>query len=240
MLKTIQKLRFSGKKEKKLAETLYLLLGFYPKNILLYQQALRHSSVSKEIKQGVRDSNERLEYLGDAILGSIIAEYLFQLYPFKGEGFLTQMRSRIVNRSQLNHLALKLGLNKLIKADLRGTRAGSMNGDAFEALIGAIYLDRGYKKTRKFVLERILKIHLDIEEIEQTDTDYKSKLINICQKEKKKVVFNLLDEVGKGMGKEFVVQVEIDGHAIVKFQHTSKRRAEQLAAQLALEKLAKR
>ena len=238
MLKSIQQLRFTGKKEKKLAETLYLLLGFYPKNILLYQQALRHSSVAKEIKQGVRDSNERLEYLGDAVLGSIIAEYLFQLYPFKGEGFLTQMRSRIVNRAQLNQLALKLGLNKLIKADLRGTRVGSMNGDAFEALIGAIYLDRGYKKTKKFVLERILKIHLDIEEIEQTDTDYKSKLINTCQKEKKKVIFNLIEEVGKGIGKEFLIQVEIDGKPIVKFQHTSKRRAEQLAAQLALEKLA--
>jgi ribonuclease-3 len=239
LLKTIQKLRFTGKKEKKLADTLYLLLGFYPKNILLYQQALRHSSVSKEIKKGVRDSNERLEYLGDAVLGSIIAEYLFELYPFKGEGFLTQMRSRIVNRSQLNNLALKLGLNKLIKADLRGTRAGSMNGDAFEALIGAVYLDKGYKKTRKFVLDRILKIHLDIEYIEQTDTDYKSRLINICQKEKKKLVFNLLDEIGKGIGKEFVIQVEIDGKPIVKFQHTSKRRAEQLAAELALAKVDK-
>lgn len=238
MLKTIQKLRFKGR-EKKLADSLYLILGFYPKNILLYQQALRHSSVSKEIKHGIRDSNERLEYLGDAILGSIIAEYLFQLYPFKGEGFLTQMRSRIVNRAQLNHLALKLGLNKLIKADLRGTRAGSMNGDAFEALIGAIYLDKGYKKTRKFVLDRILKIHLDIQKIEQTDTDFKSRLINICQKEKKKVVFHLLEEIGKGIGKEFVIQVEIEGKPIVKFQHTSKRRAEQLAAELALEKLEK-
>jgi ribonuclease III len=240
LLKSLQKLRFKSNKDKKLADSLYLLLGFYPKNIFLYKQALRHSSASKEINQGVRDSNARLEYLGDAILGSIIAEYLFQMYPFKGEGFLTQMRSRIVNRSQLNQLAVKLGINQHIKSDLKGSRAGSMHGDAFEALIGAIYLDRGYAKTRKFVVDRILKIHLDINEIEQTDTDYKSKLINICQKQKKKVIFHLLEEVGKGHTKEFVMQVEIDGKAISKSQHTSKRKAEQNAAELALEKVEQR
>ncbi len=237
MLNFLQKLRFSGSKEKKLADTLYLILGFYPKNISLYKQALRHSSASKEIKKGIKDSNERLEYLGDAVLGAIVAEYLFQLYPFKEEGFLTQMRSRIVNRSQLNQLALKLGLNNLIKSELRGARAGSINGDAFEALIGAIYLDAGHKKTRQFVLERILKVHLDIDEIEHTDTDYKSRLINICQREKKKLVFNLIEEKGKGLHKLFVIQIEIDDQPLVTFQHTSKRRAEQLAAQLALEKV---
>ena len=157
MLTFLQKIRFTHSKEKKLAETLFLILGFYPKNISLYLQALRHSSASKEIKKGVKDSNERLEYLGDAILGAIVAEYLFQLYPFKEEGFLTQMRSRIVNRNQLNQLALKLGLNKLIKSELRGVKAGSINGDAFEALIGAIYLDAGYEASDKFITKYLLK-----------------------------------------------------------------------------------
>ncbi len=237
MLHTFFQLRYKGRKEKKLAETLYLILGFYPRNISLYKQALRHSSAAREIKGGIRDSNERLEYLGDAVLGAIIAEYLFQIYPFKGEGFLTQMRARIVNRNQLNQLALKIGLNNLIKSELRGSRAGSMHGDAFEALIGAVYLDKGYKKTQGFVLERILKLHLNIEEIEQTDTDYKSRLINICQREKKKLLFNLLEEKGKGLDKIFVIQVEINDEPIVTFQHSSKRRAEQLAAQLALDKI---
>ncbi len=237
MLNIFQRLWFKQTKEKKLANSLFLILGFRPKNLSLYKQALRHSSVSKIIKTGIKDSNERLEYLGDAVLGAIVAEYLFQLYPFKGEGFLTQMRSRIVNRNQLNQLALKLGINNLIETELRGARAGSIYGDAFEALIGAMYLDVGYKKTSAFVIERMLRIHLDIGTIEQTDTDYKSRLINICQREKKKLTFNLLEEKGRGIEKVFVVQLEIDNVPMVSFQHSSKRRAEQLAAQLLLEKL---
>jgi len=228
---------FTSKKsssEKKLAQTIRLITGFVPKNISLYQQAFRHVSASIEIKSGVKNSNERLEYLGDAVLGAIVAEYLFQVFPFKDEGFLTQVRSRIVNRAQLNKLAIKLGFDKLIQADLKGNLSSSMYGDAFEAFIGAVYLDKGFKVTQKFVVERIIKIHLDINEIESTDTDFKSKLINFCQQRKKKVEFVLVKEVGAGQRKEFVISVEINGKAFGTSQHTSKRRAEQRAAELTI------
>lgn len=237
MLKSLFTSKFKNPSDKKLAQTIRIICGFTPSNISLYQQAFRHVSAAKEIKSGVKNSNERLEYLGDAILGAIVAEYLFQTFPFKDEGFLTQVRSRIVNRAQLNKLAIKLGFDKLIQADLRGNLAGSMYGDAFEAFIGAIYLDKGFKATQKFVLERIIKIHLDINEIENTDTDFKSKLINYCQREKKKINFNLVQEVGKGLKKEFIISVEIDGKEFSISQHTSKRRAEQRAAELAIEKI---
>jgi ribonuclease III len=226
-----------GSADKRLAQKIYNLTGVKPKNISLYHQALRHSSVAIEIKDGVKNSNERLEFLGDAVLGIIVAEYLFKMYPFKGEGFLTKMRSRIVNRAQLNQLSLKMGLNELIESDLKGNRAGSIYGDAFEALIGAIYLDKGFVVTRKFFVERILKIHLNIDEIEQTDTDYKSRLLNWGQQEKRKVTFEVIDEKGPPHNKIYTVQVRIDGKAHMSFQHHSKRRAEQLAAQLTLEKM---
>lgn len=235
MLKKLFISPFDSPSDKKLAETVKRIAGFSPENIALYKQAFRHTSASKEIKEGVRNSNERLEYLGDAVLGAIIAEYLFQLYPFKGEGFLTQVRSRIVNRAQLNKLALKFGFDQLIEADLKNSSSSSIVGDAFEAFIGAIYLDKGFNTTKKFVIERIVKTHLDLNEIEQTDTDFKSRLINYCQREKKKINFNLVEEVGKGPKKEFVIQVEINGKEYGRSQHSSKRRAEQRAAELTIE-----
>jgi ribonuclease III len=235
LLKFFSKKIKSGGSDKKLAQKIHNLTGIKPNNISLYQQALRHSSVAVEIKEGVKNSNERLEYLGDAVLGIIVAEYLFKMYPFKGEGFLTKMRSRIVNRAMLNQLATKIGLNELISSDLKGNRAGSIYGDAFEALIGAIYLDKGFLPTRKFFIERILKLHISIDEIEQTDTDYKSRLLNWGQQEKKKISFDVIDEKGPPHNKLYTVQVMIDGKAFKTFQHHSKRRAEQLAAQLTLE-----
>lgn len=237
MLNFFSRNRGTAGAEKKLAQKIYNLTGVRPKNISLYYQALRHSSVAVEIKDGVKNSNERLEFLGDAVLGIIVAEYLFKMYPFKGEGFLTKMRSRIVNRAQLNQLSLKMGLNELIESDLKGNRAGSIYGDAFEALIGAIYLDRGFLATKKFFIERILKIHLNIDEIEHTDTDYKSRLLNWGQQEKKKIVFEVIDEKGPPHNKVYTVLVRIDGKPQMSFQHHSKRRAEQLASQLTLEKL---
>lgn len=236
MLKSL----FTSKKspsEKKLSQTIRLITGFVPKNIALYQQAFRHVSAAVEIKSGVKNSNERLEYLGDAVLGAIVAEYLFKVFPFKDEGFLTQVRSRIVNRAQLNKLAVKLGFDKLIQADLKGNHASSMLGDAFEAFIGAVYLDKGFKVTQKFVEERIIKIHLDINEIENNDTDFKSKLINFCQQRKKKIDFVLIKEVGQGAKKEFVICVEIDGKPFGMSQHISKRKAEQRAAELSIQLL---
>src|SRR5436305_3000598 len=127
------------------------LLGFVPGNLSLYKLAFRHKSVAQNIKKGVKNSNERLEFLGDAVLGSVVAEVLFKLYPYEDEGFLTELRSKIVNRANLNQLARKMGFEALIEYDNRmvgNTRQGSLLGDAFEALIGAVYLDKGYEFTR--------------------------------------------------------------------------------------------
>ena len=233
---------FSKKKsdrlaDNKLADEIFNLTGIKVKNIALYRLALRHSSAAIEIREGVLNSNERLEFLGDAVLGLIAAEYLFKMYPFRGEGFLTKMRSRIVNRAQLNQLSLKMGLEGLIESDLKGNKAGSMNGDAFEALIGAIYLDKGYKITQSFFIDRILKIYISMEEIEQVDTDYKSRLLNWGQHEKKKISFLVVSEDGPPNARLFTVQVQIDEKEFMTFQHQSKRRAEQFAAQLTLEKI---
>ena len=223
--------------EKKIYEAVKLICGFYPKNNSLYLLAFRHSSAAVKVKGDVYNSNERLEYLGDAILGAIVAEYLFKTFPFKDEGFLSQIRSRIVSRNQLNKLSIKLGIPQLIESDLKGLPAGSMFGDAFEAFIGAIYLDHGFEKTKKFIVERIMKFHIDIHDVENTDTDYKSKLINFCQRRKKQLSFNLVKEIGKGIKKEFVIEVEINQHKYGQSRNSSKRRAEQHAAEITIHQL---
>lgn len=199
--------------------------------------AFRHSSAAVKVKGDVYNSNERLEYLGDAILGAVVAEYLFKTFPFKDEGFLSQIRSRIVSRNQLNKLSVKLGIPQLIESDLKGLPAGSMFGDAFEAFIGAIYLDQGFEKTKKFIIERIMKFHIDINDVENTDTDYKSKLINFCQRRKKQITFNLIKEIGKGLKKEFIIEVEINQNKYGQSRNTSKRRAEQHAAEKTIQLL---
>ena len=136
---------FLPKNEKQFKSSLKNILGFSPKNLSLYNQAFRHNSVAKEIKEGIKDSNERLEFLGDAVLGIVIADYLFRKFPYKDEGFLTKMRSKIVSRDHLNQLAVKLGLNKfLFQTSDPGLKFSSMHGDAFEALIGAVYMDKGF------------------------------------------------------------------------------------------------
>jgi ribonuclease-3 len=226
-----------SEEKNRLTKSIVSITGIKPKNILLYQQALRHSSAAKEIKEGIKDSNERLEFLGDAVLGLIVAEYLFKIYPFKDEGFLTQMRSRIVNRNKLNQIALKIGLNELVSYELKGARAGSIFGDAFEALIGAITLDKGIETARKYIIERILSLHINISEIENTDTDFKSKLIKWGQQSKKKIEFFLEHESGPSHNKNFTIRVLIDGEPSKSFQHNSKRRAEQSAAELTLKSL---
>jgi ribonuclease-3 len=165
---------------RKYVKTLKNLLGFVPGNLSLYRLAFRHKSVAQAVKKGVKNSNERLEFLGDAVLGSVVAEVLFKMYPYEDEGFLTELRSKIVSRNNLNALARKLGLDSLIQYDNRmvnSTRQGSLLGDAFEALIGAVYLDKGYDFTKGFLINRIIKAHIDIHTLEQTETNFKSKLI---------------------------------------------------------------
>lgn len=238
MKQLVKRTRVYFSADKKLYNSLRNILGFYPKNLALYKLAFRHTSVATEIKKGVKNSNERLEFLGDAVLGAVIAHYLFQSFPFKDEGFLTKVRSKIVSRVQLNKLAAKLGINNFIETEINGSLSHrSVSGDAFEALIGAIYLDKGYKTASNFILNRIIKIHLDIDEIINTETDFKSKLIEWGQKEKREVVFNLAEETGSGIEKQYLIEILIDGKAYGNAQFHSKKRAEQKAAEETLEKL---
>jgi ribonuclease III len=212
--------------------------GFSAKNITLYKQAFLHSSVINK-KNSTSPSNERLEFLGDAILGAIIGEHLFSIYPYKDEGFLTQLRSKIVNGQHLKELALKFGFNLFLKASLSNNEKtkSSAYGDAFEAFIGATYLDLGYDKTRKFVLQKIIKHHVDVDALANTNEDYKSQLQIYCQKQKLNLEYKLIKEVNQGANKLFVIQVLINGKEYTTFENFSKRIAEQKAAQLTLETL---
>jgi ribonuclease-3 len=229
-----------GKGDKDFKKWIKNTTGFSPKNTTLYKQAFLHSSVIHK-KGNSSPSNERLEFLGDAILGAIIAEHLFKLYPFKDEGFLTQLRSKIVNGQHLKELALKFGFNDFLKASLSTNEKtkSSAYGDAFEAFIGAVYVDIGYEKTKKFVLQQIIKPHVDVTELASTNEDYKSQLQIYCQKNKLILEYKLLSETRQGANKIYVIQTVINNVEFVTFENYSKRIAEQKAAQLTLEQLQK-
>src|SRR6201992_2176321 len=235
----LYKLYFSP--QRKYVKVLKNLLGFVPGNLSLYRLAFRHKSAAQNVKKGVKNSNERLEFLGDAVLGSVVSEVLFKLYPYEDEGFLTELRSKIVNRVNLNQLARKLGFEQLIQYDNRmvnSTRQGSLLGDAFEALIGAIYLDKGYDFTKSFLINHIIKSHIDIHTLEQTETNFKSKLIEWCQRHGKDVSFDLIEN-GEGKStKLFSVKASIDGEVMGLGKEFNKKTAEKLAAEKACESLA--
>lgn len=215
------------------------ILGFVPGNLKLYQMAFRHKSVAKQIKEGAKNSNERLEFLGDAVLGSVVAELLFKLYPYKDEGFLTEMRSKIVSRANLNQLSRKLGFDRLIQYDSRmisyPNKQGSLLGDAFEAVIGAVYLDKGYQFTREFLLTRIIKPHVDIHTLENTETNFKSRLIEWCQHEGKEVAFVPVDNPVGESSKMFSIEVRVSGEVCGLGRDFNKKSAEKLAAERACE-----
>ncbi len=216
------------------------MLGYVPGNLSLYRMAFRHKSVAAQIKLGVKNSNERLEFLGDAVLGCVVAEVLFKLYPYKDEGFLTELRSKIVSRVNLNQLSRKLGLDQLIEYDSRmvgNTRQGSLLGDAFEALIGAVYLDKGYEFTKSFLINHIIKSHIDIHTLEQTETNFKSKLIEWCQRHGKDVSFDLIGNQEGESPKLFSVHASIDNEVMGLGKEFSKKNAEKLAAEKACEAL---
>ncbi|MHC1706492.1 MAG: ribonuclease III [Bacteroidales bacterium] len=224
--------------DKNLILSIKTLFGFTPGNIYLYKLAFRHRSAAIEVNPSVRISNERLEYLGDAILSAVVADFLFKMFPLKDEGFLTEMRSKIVSRSQLNKLSQRLGLDQFIESQQDSTGHNkSMMGDAFEAFIGAIYLDKGYNFTRKIITERIIAHHFDLEELETTDSNFKSKLLEWSQKEKVTIEFAVVNENGSGHKKQYVVEVLLDGKSISKAVDFSIKGAEQFAAEKALEAL---
>ncbi len=204
----------------------------------LYQLASRHKSVAKELYNGIRVSNERLEYLGDAILDAVVADLLFKKFPFKDEGFLTDMRSKIVSKVQLSKLARKLGLNTLIISNTESKAQGkSINGDAFEAFIGAMYLDKGYIFSKKIIINRIINVHLDLDDLVTQTINYKSKLIEWGQKEKKDIDFKVVKEIGEGFKKQYVVSLFVEGKPIESGRDYSIKGAEQMASEKATAKL---
>ena len=239
MIKLLSVLTPLSKKDKEFKQKLKNILGFSPTNIALYKQAFRHSSSSNEITEHLQ-SNERLEFLGDAILGAVVAEYLFKLFPTKDEGFLTQMRSRIVNGQNLFMLSKKFGFDILLNSRLTKKEkvSSSAYGDAFESFIGAVFMDKGFEVAKKFILNRIIKSHLDINELLQNDTDYKSQFQILMQRQKKQFEYTILKEDYSGKEKLYAVQLSIDGVEQAVFEHRSKKVAEQKVAQLVLEKLA--
>lgn len=218
------------------------LLGFTPGNLSLYKMAFRHRSMALVLKNGSKSSNERLEFLGDAVLGSVIAEILFKLYPYKDEGFLTELRSKIVRRANLNQLGRKLGFQELINFDEKAInlsiKQSSLLGDAFEALIGAVYLDKGYDFTRSFIADRIIKPHVDIHTLELTETNFKSRLIEWCQSQSKEITFEPTANAEGDSAKLFSVKVFINGEAMASATDYSKKNAEKLAAEKTCEMLA--
>ncbi len=232
-------LGLTDKKNKQFRKAISQITGKFPGNTDLYFLAFRHTSSSKENSKGIKENNERLEYLGDAVLGAIVAEYLFKKYPYKDEGFLTEIRSRIVNRESLNSLSRKIGLDKLVDFDSgRGANAfKSVYGDALEALVGAVYLDYGFKECRRFVLKKLINPHFDLESIVSNDTNYKSRLIEWAQRESKHVHFKMAGESGSGNHRSFTAQVLIDNEVLGVGQGMNKKKAEQDAAQKALEDL---
>jgi ribonuclease-3 len=231
----------NGKAAKKLLiESIKNITGLKPSNSEPYIMALSHVSAASTNIGGTKDSYERLEYLGDAVLGMVVAEHLFKKYPFKDEGFLTDLRSKMVNRESLNQVAIKLGLGKLLQLNgslKNGKRSHSVYGDCLEALIGAVYLDKGYKAAQKFILKKILEPHFDAEELANCIINYKSLLIEWAQKENKNASFKILDVNQTRHYNEFTAQVIVDEQPLSTGFGYSKKKAEQDAAKKTCELL---
>jgi ribonuclease-3 len=211
------------------------VLGIKPGNVSLYTTALSHRS----IKEGADENNERLEYLGDAILSAIVADYLFKKYPYKGEGFLTEMRSKMVNRQQLNDLAIKIGLKKITlynKYD-GSLKTSQIFGNTLEALVGAVYLDKGYRKTQRWVQKHMIIPHLYVDDLENIDINLKNKLIGWASKNGKSLSFETLEEKLENSRRIFTIAAVLDGEQLALGKGFNKKDASQVAAQLAVEKL---
>jgi ribonuclease-3 len=219
--------------------TFYNVLGFYPDRIDLYREAITHRSSSSRSKKGKWVNNERLEFLGDAILDAIVADILYKKFIHKKEGFLTSTRSRIVQRETLNKLAIDLGLDKLIVSSTRNLAHNTnIYGDALEALIAAIYLDQGYRIAKKFVFETMIKEHLNIENVLKSEVDFKSRLIEWGQKNKVDVYFEVTDSsYDEQNNPVFISCVKVAGVEIGSGKGYSKKESHQMAAKVAIKKL---
>ncbi len=222
-------------KDEKFVYDLRKIMGFKPSTIQYYQKAFIHRSTKKVDKTtGVPVNYERLEFLGDAMLSASIAAFLFKEVPGGDEGYLTQMRSKIVSREHLNELGKDLNLIKFVKSTVDKSKFGeNIHGNIFEALIGAIYLDKGFKYCDKFIHRRVIKPYVDVPKLEGKITSYKSLFIEWCQKSKKDFHYEVYEDTGNDSVKHFSVKLSLDGKIISKGRATSKKKAEETASKRA-------
>jgi ribonuclease-3 len=226
---------FYSKRERVFRKQLRNVLGFSPKHLELYKTALSHRSV----REGADENNERLEFLGDAVISSIVAHYLFMRYPYKDEGFLTEMRSKMVNRNKLNDIAVKIGLKKITLYNHldHSLKISQIFGNSLEALTGAIYLDKGYEQTQKWVTQRLILPHLFMQDLENLEINQKNKLYGWANKNGKNLEFETIDETIENGRRLFTIGAVIDGELVAEAKGFNKKDASQVAAQLAIEKL---
>lgn len=237
----IDRVRLLFRKDKESYLCFYKILGFYPRNIRIYEQALLHKSSSVKSEKGRLLNNERLEFLGDAILDSVVADILYQRFEGKREGFLTNTRSKMVSRETLNHVAEQIGLCKLIKFNTRQSAHNSyMGGNAFEALIGAIYLDRGYYVCKHFLEHRIIGAYIDLDRISRKEVNFKSKLIEWSQKNHMEISFELINQGFDTFNSPtFESEILIEGIHAGKGMGYSKKESQQIAAHASLDMIKK-
>lgn len=235
----IDKIRLLFRKDRESYFCFYRILGFFPRDIRFYQQALLHKSTSIRSEKGRPLNNERLEFLGDAILDAIVGDIVYRHFEGRREGFLTNTRSKIVQRETLNKLAVEIGLDKLVKYSTRSSSHNSyMYGNAFEAFIGAIYLDQGYERCKQFMEEKILKNYIDLDKMSRKEVNFKSKLIEWSQKNKMEVSFELIEQfLDRDYNPMFHTEVRIEGLSAGTGTGYSKKESQQNAAQMALKKI---
>ena len=234
----LDKIKLPFRKDKELYLSLYQIIGFYPHDIKLYKLALMHKSVMHRNAKGKPVNNERLEFLGDAILDAIVGDIVYQHFPGKREGFLTNTRSKLVQRETLNKLAKELGINRLILSSGHSSSHNSyMGGNAFEALVGAMYLDRGYDACMKFMKKRILKQMINIDKVAYKEVNFKSKLLEWTQKNRVKIEFRLLSQKSDKGSPVFEYQVLLEGVEGCSATGYSKKESQQKASKLTLEQL---
>src|SRR5210317_1155161 len=224
-----------SKKDEAFFIDLKKVLGFTPKYLQYYKKAFIHRSVKKVDKAtGLTINYERLEFLGDAMLSAVIAAHLFQEVPAGDEGYLTQMRSKIVSREHLNELGRDMNLIRFVKSNISNSKFGeNIHGNIFEALIGAIYLDRGYLTCKKFIHRRVIVPYVDVPKLEGKITSYKSLFIEWCQKTKQEFEYEVYEDTGKDPIKHFSVKLLLEGKIISKGRATSKKKAEETASKRA-------
>jgi ribonuclease-3 len=231
-MKRLYQLIFSFRKSE-FEKSVYMLIGYRTSKMVLFHTAFNHRS----LKENPSENNERMEFLGDAIISSVVAEYLFKKYPYKGEGFLTEMRSKMVNRQQLNHIAIQMGLKKMTRFNKLdgGLKSSQIFGNTLEALVGAIYLDKQYNFTKKWIIEKMIQPYLFMDELEQIDINIKNKIIGWALKQGKQIDFVLADEQLEGRRRLFTINIVIDGEVITSQKGFTKKDASQIAAQKAIE-----